>query len=96
MLYPHSRVLSCFRFRSSIFEVPAVFFLVIWFLVQFLNGIDRLPASSATPISGGVAFWAHVMGFVAGVVLVMFMRRPERSEWSGGAPEVSSSSWISC
>jgi membrane associated rhomboid family serine protease len=83
VLYPHSRVLMLFPFPPILFELPAILFLVMWFLVQFLNGINQLPIFEHNAISGGVAFWAHVTGFVAGLVLVLFMRRPERSkvEW---------------
>ena len=72
-----------FPFPPILFELPAVFFLVMWFLVQFLNGVNQLPIFERNAISGGVAFWAHVMGFVAGLMLVVVMRRPERSkvEW---------------
>ena len=83
VLYPHSRVLMLFPFPVFLFELPAVVFLAIWFLVQFLNGINQLPIFERNAISGGVAFWAHVIGFVAGLVLVVFMKRPERTkvEW---------------
>ena len=83
VLYPHSRVLMLFPFPVFVFELPAVVFLVIWFLVQFLNGINQLPVFEKNAISGGVAFWAHVMGFVTGLILVVFMKRPERTkvEW---------------
>ena len=83
VLYPHSRVLMLFPFPVFLFELPAVVFLVIWFLIQFLNGVNQLPIFEHDAISGGVAFWAHVMGFVAGLVLVVFMKRPERTkvEW---------------
>lgn len=83
VLYPHSRVLMLFPFPLFLFELPAVVFLAIWFLVQFLSGISQLPLFEQEAISGGVAFWAHVMGFVTGLVLVGFMKRPERTrvEW---------------
>ena len=83
VLYPHSRVLMLFPFPLFLFELPAVVFLVMWFFVQFLNGIGQLPVFQQDQLSGGVAFWAHVMGFIAGLVLVVFMRRPERTrvEW---------------
>jgi membrane associated rhomboid family serine protease len=83
VLYPHSRVLMLFPFPVFLFELPAVVFLGMWFFVQFLNGINQLPVFEQNAISGGVAFWAHVMGFVAGLVLVVFMKRPERTkvEW---------------
>jgi membrane associated rhomboid family serine protease len=83
VLYPRSRVLMLFPFPPILFELPALFFLVMWFVVQFLNGISSLPVFEQDAISGGVAFWAHVMGFVSGLVLVVFLRRPERQrvEW---------------
>ena len=85
VLYPHSRVLTLFPFPVMLFEVPALFFLGLWFVVQFLNGIGSLAAAGGGELPGGVAFWAHVMGFVAGVLLVRPMRRPERErvEWWG-------------
>ena len=83
VLYPHSRVLMLFPFPVFLFELPAVAFLGLWFVVQFLNGIGQLPVFQQDQISGGVAFWAHVMGFVTGLILVVFLRRPERTrvEW---------------
>ncbi|HEX4913649.1 MAG TPA: rhomboid family intramembrane serine protease [Vicinamibacterales bacterium] len=83
VLYPHSRVLMLFPFPVFLFELPAIAFLGMWFFVQFLNGVGQLPVFQQDQISGGVAFWAHVAGFAAGVVLVVFMRRPERTrvEW---------------
>ncbi|OFW44876.1 MAG: hypothetical protein A3J29_06815 [Acidobacteria bacterium RIFCSPLOWO2_12_FULL_67_14b] len=78
VLYPHSRVLMLFPFPPIVFELPAVLFLVMWFVVQFLNGLGTLPIFGAAGLTGGVAFWSHVMGFVAGVLLVRIMRRPER------------------
>jgi membrane associated rhomboid family serine protease len=79
VLYPHSRILMLFPFPVFVFELPAVVFLVMWFVVQFLNGINQLPAFERNALSGGVAFWAHVMGFASGVLLVLVMKRPERS-----------------
>ena len=83
ILFPHSRIVMLFPFPPIVFELPAVLFLVMWFAVQFLNGVGTLPAFGARQLSGGVAFWAHVMGFAAGVVLVRLMRKPERDavEW---------------
>ena len=79
VLYPHSRVLMLFPFPPILFELPAVFFLGFWFVMQFLSGLSTLPVFQAQ-VSGGVAFWAHVAGFVCGLVLVLVMRRPERME----------------
>jgi membrane associated rhomboid family serine protease len=79
VLYPHSKVLMLFPFPVFVFELPAMVFLGVWFLVQFLNGINQLPVFERNAMTGGVAFWAHVAGFVAGVILIFFMKRPERS-----------------
>jgi membrane associated rhomboid family serine protease len=83
VLYPRSRVLMLFPFPVFLFELPAVAFLGFWFVIQFLNGVGQLPVFQQDQISGGVAFWAHVMGFVTGLILVVFLKRPERTrvEW---------------
>ena len=78
VLYPHSRVLMLFPFPPILFELPAVFFLGFWFFMQFLSGLGTLPIFQGGTISGGVAFWAHVAGFVCGLALVVPMRRKER------------------
>ena len=54
--------------------------------MQFVSGLGSLAATSAdgaAQMAGGVAFWAHVAGFAAGLVGVWFFRRPERQdvEW---------------
>jgi len=95
VLYPHSRVLMLFPFPPILFELPAVFFLGLWFFVQFLSGVGSLPMFRPENISGGVAFWAHVAGFVCGLALVIPMRRRERMnvEWwdvRTGDQEISS------
>ncbi len=67
MLYPHSRVQA---FMPPIFQfvLPAPIFLGIWFVMQTVNGLSTM--SQAT----GVAWWAHIGGFVAGVVLGLVIR----------------------
>ena len=69
LLFPRARVvtlLPLFIFFTTI-EIPAVVFLGLWFLLQFLSGTVSLGRPAAT---GGVAWWAHVGGFVAGVVFL--------------------------
>jgi membrane associated rhomboid family serine protease len=84
VLYPRSRVITLVPifFFIQLIEIPAIFFLGIWFLMQFVSGIGSIAASTGAP-AGGVAFWAHVAGFAAGVVGVLLFRQPERQrvEW---------------
>ena len=53
--------------------------LGFWFVMQFLYGTASL--ASATPNSGGVAWWAHVGGFVIGMLLVGLFPRRDRIEY---------------
>jgi membrane associated rhomboid family serine protease len=84
VLYPHSRIVTLVPifFFIQIFEVPAIVFLGLWFVLQFISGIGTIAATTGEP-AGGIAFWAHVAGFVAGVSGVIVFRRPERQrvEW---------------
>ena len=81
VLYPKSRIVTLvtFIFFFQIIEVPAIFFLGIWFVMQFLSGVGSI----GTAATGGVAVWAHVGGFLAGLSGVIVFRRPERQrvEW---------------
>jgi rhomboid family protein len=81
VLFPHSRVLTLIPifFFIELVEVPAVFFLGLWFVIQFLSGVGSLGVPVTQEV-GGVAFWAHVAGFVAGVAAVLLLRRPERQQ----------------
>ncbi len=75
MLYPRAPVhlLVIFGFFIDVIVVPAFFMLGYWFLLQLLAGaVDRG--------EGGVAFWAHVGGFVAGMILVRLFCRADRLE----------------
>jgi len=73
-LYPRSRVLTLLPIFIffQIIEVPAVFFLGFWVLLQFFQGTFSLMASDQ---SGGVAWWAHLGGFVIGAVAAIFYKR---------------------
>lgn len=59
-----------------LFNLPAWVFLIYWFGLQLLGGLPGLAPARGEP-SGGVAFWAHVGGFVAGALLVRIFDRPE-------------------
>jgi membrane associated rhomboid family serine protease len=89
-LYPHARVVAVvpLGFFFPLVQIPAVFFLGFWFLQNFLLGTLSL-AEGASPL-GGTAFWAHIGGFVAGLLLVWLLQNPKRRPpareqwWSDG------------
>jgi membrane associated rhomboid family serine protease len=82
LMFPHSRILTLVPifFIVQLIEVPALVLLGLWFLMQLFSGVGSLGARADV---GGVAFWAHAAGFVAGLALIPLFRRPERQrvEW---------------
>jgi membrane associated rhomboid family serine protease len=61
-----------------IVRIPAFIFLIFWFIFQFLSGTAEL--GSAYQDTGGVAYWAHISGFIFGIVLMwLFPKNPKRS-----------------
>jgi len=68
ILFPRNtvRVLT----RGGIAQVPAIFVLGFWIVIQMINGIGSMAATTET---AGVAYMAHIGGFVAGLVLVKLM-----------------------
>src|SRR5258705_735397 len=85
VLYPRSRIVTLVPlfFFFQVIEVPAILFLGIWFLMQFVSGVGSIVTTIGRGATGGIAFWAHVAGFVAGITGVRLFRRPERQrvEW---------------
>jgi membrane associated rhomboid family serine protease len=82
LLYPKSRVLTLVPLIVffTFWWLPAWIVLGYWFLLQFFSGTTSIAYSS--PSSGGVAFWAHVGGFVAGLILIKIMpRRAQRERY---------------
>ena len=76
ILYPRARVLTWFP-PIFFFHVPAWLVLGYWFLVQFLSG--AVMAIAETRQTSGIAFWAHIGGFVTGVLMIkVFRERPQR------------------
>jgi membrane associated rhomboid family serine protease len=78
VLFPQSRVLTAvfIVIVMDLVEIPAIFFLGIWFLMQFFSGVGSLGADAA---DGGVAFWAHVIGFAVGAVTGLMWRARDDS-----------------
>ena len=79
-LFPYARIVTLIFifFFIDIIEIPAFFFLAFWLILQFLNGTMSFSAQNA--VSGGVAWWAHIGGFIAGILLlfVFGVRRTTR------------------
>lgn len=76
VLFPRGKVYTLFfLFIFPWFVlIPAPFFLGFWFLLQLFSGLFSTLGGAA----GGVAWWAHVGGFLAGAFLIRFFRKPER------------------
>jgi len=74
LLYPRARVLTLIflGWFIRLIYIPAGFVLGFWFVLQLLSG-----GMSAGQDAGGVAFWAHIGGFVAGMFLVGLFKRRE-------------------
>lgn len=75
LLFPRARVLTVFPilFYPVFLVLPALVFLGLWFGLQFWSGALALGAESD---SGGIAWWAHIGGFVAGLTLLRLFARP--------------------
>lgn len=76
LLFPRARVRMFFP-PIFVFHFPAWLVLLWWFALQVLAGLPQLTMLQQDP-AGGVAVWAHVGGFVAGVLLVRRFTHPER------------------
>jgi len=72
VLYPGARVLTLvpLGFFMRIMELPAALMIGLWFLIQFASGLLTQGMEG-----GGVAWWAHVGGFIAGLALVKLLRK---------------------
>jgi len=72
VFFPGSRILTLVPLFIIWFtaRIPAFIFILLWFMVQFLSGIGTLAMANA----GGVAWWAHVGGFLTGLLIAMAWR----------------------
>lgn len=80
LLFPKARVLTLLPLFIfwQIIEVPAFFFLGFWFFYQCLLGISSLGIRDAT----GIAFWAHIGGFGAGILLLKIFLKEKNKYYS--------------
>jgi membrane associated rhomboid family serine protease len=82
ILFPRSRIASLvpILFIFTIVEIPAMLFLIFWFVSQLYSGLFAIRGGGES----GIAWWAHIGGFIFGVVMVWFFamrRRVTYSPW---------------
>ena len=77
LLFPRARIVTLLPifFFFTFVEVPAYVFLGFWFLLQFFSGVGGFLSGQGG--AGGIAWWAHIGGFLAGVFLVRLLQ-PDR------------------
>jgi membrane associated rhomboid family serine protease len=87
LLHPHARVLTLIFiiFFVTLVEIPAMIMLGIWFALQFLPAVGQLATPDVAGDSGGVAYFAHVGGFIVGLALIKLLAR-RRAEAPGPGP----------
>jgi membrane associated rhomboid family serine protease len=76
VLVPQARIVTLFPLVVywAMAEIPALVFLPVWFLMQFFNGFLSIAAARGTTEVAGIAWWAHVGGFVMGAALALLFR----------------------
>lgn len=89
VLFPRTRVhtLVILGWFWDTVEIPAIYLLGVWFLLQLIPGMSM-------QVGGGVAYWAHIGGFVAGLVVILLVgrsrilrnRRPPERPWNEDRP----------
>ncbi|MDW8025802.1 MAG: rhomboid family intramembrane serine protease [Armatimonadota bacterium] len=79
-LFPRASILTLvfFFYFFEIVEIPALVYLGLWFVIQLNSGILQT-LLSPSEVQGGVAWWAHIGGFVAGLVLQRLFREEPRA-----------------
>jgi len=88
VMFPQSKVKVLVLYFMRTFKVPALWFLGFWIAQQLFSGFASLgPETAAT---GGTAWWAHIGGFVFGVVAGFFARDKGASAWQPEVPAADS------
>ena len=83
LLFPKNRVRVLTR--GGVMGVPAMYVLGFWIFIQFINSAGSMANTSETGEGGGVAYLAHVGGFVAGLALVKLFARPAAARAAASA-----------
>jgi membrane associated rhomboid family serine protease len=83
VLRPRARIVTLFPLVVywAMAEIRAMLFLPVWFAMQFFNGFLSLAAARATEEVAGVAWWAHVGGFVFGAMAALLFRGWRARKW---------------
>ncbi len=80
--FPKAQVDTCvFFFFITIVRLPAVIVLAFWFILQLFSGVSAL-GSAGQAANGGVAWWAHIGGFLSGMLLVTVFAKPAKSGYN--------------
>jgi membrane associated rhomboid family serine protease len=84
VLWPHARVMTLIPifFFITVRHIPAIIILGLWFVLQLFSGVGSLGVTDAQDM-GGVAYFAHIGGFVAGMLLIVpfgGFRQPRRQQ----------------
>ena len=82
LLFPHATILTLVMlgFFIKVFRIPALVVLGFWIVLQLLNGYLTYSAQAlGRGESGGVAWFAHIGGFLGGIVLLFLLRRRRSS-----------------
>jgi len=88
ILFPHSKILTLIPilFIPYFIEIPAFIFLGVWFFLQFLGVLSGAQG-------GGIAWWAHVGGFVTGIILLKVLERVPQTGLTGRMREATQKKW---
>jgi membrane associated rhomboid family serine protease len=80
VLFPRARVITLvfLFFFITFIEIPAVLYLGFWFFSQIFSGVMALGAPDSV---GGIAYWAHIGGFLGGLSLVLLFARRPRAQY---------------
>jgi membrane associated rhomboid family serine protease len=84
VFFPYAKILTLVPLFVFFFtaRIPAMVFIGLWFVVQFLSGVQSLGARGDA-FTGGVAWWAHIGGFLLGVLLARVVRGSRTADiWS--------------
>ena len=88
LLHPHARVLTLvfIIFFVTLVEIPAMIMLGLWFVLQFLPAVGQLATPDVAGQTGGVAYFAHIGGFIVGLALIKLLARRHEEPAGPGPP----------